>query len=411
MFFYSHFTVHGIFVMFVCKFGGTALSDAQNVKKVIKIIKSDKARRFVVVSAMGKAFVKDRKVTDVLCDCFFELNETGSMKSWDFVANKYLSLAEKLDAPVDMRALLKNVREQILASPYRDFVVSRGEYLSAKLLSAALGFRYIEAAEVVRFFPDGALNLAESERLLADSAKNCAKGCVMGGFYGSDGMRTVTFPRGGSDISGAVAAAALNAEIYENWTDVDGFFAADPSMVFSPRLVPCLSYEQLRILSSLGARVLHSDSVLPVCAKNIPINIRNFYKPHLDGSMIVPVSASGRRIFGIVSETVYKYSFSGSFYLPPKASVLFQSVSPKGRICVTKQRLPAGSASCGFKAEQKCLVGAVFHQCADMAEKASRALSQKNIGYEILSCDRTLLLLLTDSSDRVEAVRALNDLV
>lgn len=397
--------------MFVCKFGGTALSDAQNVKKVIKIIKSDKARRFVVVSAMGKAFVKDRKVTDVLCDCFFELNETGNMKSWDFVANKYLSLAEKLDAPVDMRALLKNVREQILASPYRDFVVSRGEYLSAKLLSAALGFRYIEAAEVVRFFPDGALNLAESERLLADSAKNCAKGCVMGGFYGSDGMRTVTFPRGGSDISGAVAAAALNAEIYENWTDVDGFFAADPSMVFSPRLVPCLSYEQLRILSSLGARVLHSDSVLPVCAKNIPINIRNFYKPHLDGSMIVPVSASGRRICGIVSETVYKYSFSGSFYLPPKASVLFQSASPKGRICVTKQRLPAGSASCGFKAEQKCLVGAVFHQCADMAEKASRALSKKNIGYEILSCDRTLLLLLTDSSDRVEAVRALNDLV
>lgn len=397
--------------MFVCKFGGTALSDAQNVKKVIKIIKSDKARRFVVVSAMGKAFVKDRKVTDVLCDCFFELNETGSMKSWDFVANKYLSLAEKLDAPVDMRALLKNVREQILASPYRDFVVSRGEYLSAKLLSAALGFRYIEAAEVVRFFPDGALNLAESERLLADSAKNCAKGCVMGGFYGSDGMRTVTFPRGGSDISGAVAAAALNAEIYENWTDVDGFFAADPSMVFSPRLVPCLSYEQLRILSSLGARVLHSDSVLLVCAKNIPINIRNFYKPHLDGSMIVPVSASGRRICGIVSETVYKYSFSGSFYLPPKASVLFQSASPKGRICVTKQRLPAGSASCGFKAEQKCLVGAVFHQCADMAEKASRALSQKNIGYEILCCDRTLLLLLTDSSDRVEAVRALNDLV
>ena len=127
--------------------------------------------------------------------------------------------------------------------------------------------------------------------------------------------------------------------------------------------------------------------------------------------MIVPVSASGRRICGIVSETVYKYSFSGSFYLPPKASVLFQSASPKGRICVTKQRLPAGSASCGFKAEQKCLVGAVFHQCADMAEKASRALSQKNIGYEILCCDRTLLLLLTDSSDRVEAVRALNDLV
>lgn len=121
MFFYSYFTVHGIFVMFVCKFGGTALSDAQNVKKVIKIIKSDKARRFVVVSAMGKAFVKDRKVTDVLCDCFFELNETGNMKSWDFVANKYLSLAEKLDAPVDMRALLKNVREQILGRSIQGF--------------------------------------------------------------------------------------------------------------------------------------------------------------------------------------------------------------------------------------------------------------------------------------------------
>ena len=185
---------------------------------------------------MGKAFVKDRKVTDVLCDCFFELNETGSMKSWDFVANKYLSLAEKLDAPVDMRALLKNVREQILASPYRDFVVSRGEYLSAKLLSAALGFRYIEAAEVVRFFPDGALNLAESERLLADSAKNCAKGCVMGGFYGSDGMRTVTFPRGGSDISGAVAAAALNAEYTKTGRTWTAFSPPTPLWFFAP---PC----------------------------------------------------------------------------------------------------------------------------------------------------------------------------
>lgn len=98
--------------------------------------------------------------------------------------------------------------------------------------------------------------------------------------------------------------------------------------------------------------------------------------------------------------------------LPPSQSVrAFSERLPQRQNLRHKTKTARGSASCGFKAEQKCLVGAVFHQCADMAEKASRALSQKNIGYEILSCDRTLLLLLTDSSDRVEAVRALNDLV
>lgn len=228
-------------MMFVCKFGGTALSDAQNVKKVVKIIKSDKARRFIVVSAMGKAYVKDRKVTDVLNDCFCELNETGGMKSWEFVERKYVALADSLQASLDMRSLVASVREEIMTNPSRDFIMSRGEYLSARLLSALLDFRYVEAADVVRFFRDGALNVPESEKLLAQEALVCKKGCVMGGFYGSDGSRIVTFPRGGSDISGALAAAALDAEIYENWTDVDGFFAADPSMVFAPVLVPCLS--------------------------------------------------------------------------------------------------------------------------------------------------------------------------
>lgn len=411
MFFYSDFTLCGIFMMFVCKFGGTALSDAQNVKKVVKIIKSDKARRFIVVSAMGKAYVKDRKVTDVLNDCFCELNETGGMKSWEFVERKYVALADSLQASLDMHSLVASVREEIMANPSRDFIMSRGEYLSARLLSALLDFRYVEAADVVRFFRDGALNVPESEKLLAQEALVCKKGCVMGGFYGSDGSRIVTFPRGGSDISGALAAAALDAEIYENWTDVDGFFAADPSMVFAPALVPCLSYEQLRILSALGARVLHSDSVLPVCAKNIPINIRNFYKPHLNGSMIVPVSSAGRRICGIVSEDVYKYSFSGKACLPPKASVLFQSVSPKGKILVTKQRLPAACFDGSFGAAQKCLVGVVFHQCSDMAKRAVCALEEKDVGCEILSCDSTLLLLLTDSGARTTAVQALNRLV
>lgn len=290
----------------------------------------------------------------MLCDCFFELNETGSMKSWDFVANKYLSLAEKLDAPVDMRALLKNVREQILASPYRDFVVSRGEYLSAKLLSAALGFRYIEAAEVVRFFPDGALNLAESERLLADSAKTAQKAALWGllrqrrhenGYFSA--RRKRHFGSGGG----------CRAE-RGNIRKLDGrgrLFRRRPLYGFSPRLVPCLSYEQLRILSSLGARVLHSDSVLPVCAKNIPINIRNFYKPHLDGSMIVPVSASGRRICGIVSETVYKYSFREAFTFLPKRPCFFKASPPKAESASQNKDCPRAAPPAASKRSKNVL--------------------------------------------------------
>ena len=395
----------------VLKFGGSSLADARQFAKVKSIVDADPARRVVIVSAPGKRFSGDHKITDLLYLCAAHIKYGVSCEDiFAMIRDRYNEIIAECGLKLSLDKEFDELWRKMQSGISKDELASRGEYFSARLMAEYLGYEFVDAARWIKFKFDGTVDQDASYAALRSLAED--RKVVIPGFYGvmPDG-HIRTFSRGGSDITGALAAAALNADVYENWTDVDGFFAADPSMVFSPRLVPCLSYEQLRILSSLGARVLHSDSVLPVCAKNIPINIRNFYKPHLDGSMIVPVSASGRRICGIVSETVYKYSFSGSFYLPPKASVLFQSVSPKGRICVTKQRLPAGSASCGFKAEQKCLVGAVFHQCADMAEKASRALSQKNIGYEILSCDRTLLLLLTDSSDRVEAVRALNDLV
>lgn len=398
-------------MMIVCKFGGTALSDEENIRKIVRIIKNDSNRRFVVVSAMGKSFVHDKKVTDILNDCFYELNETGEMKSWEVVRKKYTRLADALDSTIDMRALLDETKEDILSNSYRDFILSRGEYLSAKLLSSLLNCKYIEAAEVMRFFCDGQFNFEESKRLLVQNTQSNTDIYVMAGFYGNDGSKIITFPRGGSDISGAIAAAALDAEIYENWTDVDGFFVADPSLVLTPALVPCLSYEQLRILSKLGARVLHCDSVLPVCTKNIPINIRNFYKPHLNGSLIVPFSAPKEKICGIVSEEAFKYTYTDNVNLPKKADVLFQSSSPKEKILISKNKLTASCFSGNFQVEHKCIVGVVFSNREGLAESVLKTLGEKKINTEILNCDRTLLLLLIDIKDRLPTIQSLNNLV
>lgn len=274
--------------MKVCKFGGTSMASAQTVKRVIDVINSDAERKYIVVSAPGKRSADDKKVTDMLYACCDEAERLGTCKdAFGEVKKRFLQIAKELKVDVDLESVLDEIRVNIEKGKSRAYAASRGEYLSAKLLAAKMSVPFVDTHDIVKFNEKGELQTHYTLDLIRHKLKDlpCA---VLPGFYGSDIQgRTVTFSRGGSDISGALVARAVNADIYENWTDVDGFLAADPRIVDDPVFIDYLSYKELRELSYMGAEVMHPESILPVSSVGIPINIKNTFNPEHPGTMIV----------------------------------------------------------------------------------------------------------------------------
>lgn len=274
--------------MKVCKFGGTSMANASTIKRVVNIIEDDPSRKYIVVSAPGKRNSADVKVTDALYACFNEVQKTGNCDSTFLtVAKRFHEIVNELGVDVDLDENLKVIKEGIEASKTPDYAASRGEYLSAKILAAKLGYDFVDADEIIKFSEKGELLLNYS--LDAVKAKlSKLDYAVIPGFYGSDTNGKVhTFSRGGSDITGAIVARAMKADVYENWTDVDGFLTADPRIVDNPTTITCLSYKELRELSYMGAEVMHPESIFPVHSVGLPINIKNTFNPSHPGTMIV----------------------------------------------------------------------------------------------------------------------------
>ncbi|MBO5925466.1 MAG: aspartate kinase [Clostridia bacterium] len=273
----------------VCKFGGTSMSSSIAINKVTEIIHSDDSRRYVVVSAPGKRDNTDIKITDTLYQCFREMKSTGSCnESFSLIYDRYMGIVRDLGLKIDMKTYLDNVKKGIESSQSPDFAASRGEYLNALIMAEQLGYAFVDAADVIRFNDDGTFDEDTTNDLVQEALSKVDK-AVIPGFYGSyqDG-RIKTFSRGGSDITGAIIARGVNADLYENWTDVSGFLKADPRIVNNPERIKTLSFRELRELSYMGASVLHPDAVFPVRVSGIPINIRNTFAPQDEGTMIVP---------------------------------------------------------------------------------------------------------------------------
>ena len=270
----------------VLKFGGSSLADAQQFAKVKAIVEADESRRVVIVSAPGKRFSGDHKITDLLYLCAAHIKYGVSCEEiFDMIRTRYLEIAHdcglKLDLNPDFDALWAKMQEGI----EKDELASRGEYFSARLMAEYLGYEFLDAAEWVKFRFDGTVDTDATYEALRRAAGD--RSVVIPGFYGviPDG-RIRTFSRGGSDITGALAAAALDADVYENWTDVSGILMADPRIVDDPAPIRHLTYGELRELSYIGAQVLHEGTIFPVREKNIPLNIRNTNQPDHPGTMI-----------------------------------------------------------------------------------------------------------------------------
>ncbi|MEG1743281.1 MAG: aspartate kinase [Clostridia bacterium] len=273
----------------VVKFGGSSLSSAKQFKKVSDIVLSDPTRCFVIPSAPGKRDDFEEKVTDMLIECH-RLASDG---------REYLPIFEKIKARfneiirgLELNITLDNefsvIEEWLQKGCTRDYVASRGEYLNGILLSQYIGFTFIDAAEVIMFDKNGIFDSNKTNIIMSERLAN-EKSAVIPGFYGSLPSGEIkTFSRGGSDITGAIVARAVLADLYENWTDVSGFLMCDPRIVKDPKAIHTITYRELRELSYMGATVLHEDSIFPVKHAGIPINIRNTNRPDDEGTFIIP---------------------------------------------------------------------------------------------------------------------------
>ena len=317
----------------VAKFGGSSVAGADQFRKVKEIIESDPARRLVVVSAAGKRGDGDHKLTDLLYLCHAHLNYGVSCDDiLNKISNRFSEIKSELGLEYDVESEFAAFRAKLNRDTNIDELVSRGEYFTAKLMAEFLGYRFVDAADCVCFSFDGHIDRDKTYEAMQEYLSKYDK-IVMPGFYGKlPTGKLKLMSRGGSDISGALLAAATDADIYENWTDVSGILMADPRIVDMPRPIPAITYAELRELAFMGASVLHEESILPVREKGIPLNIRNTNSPDDPGTMILDsiedgaaeerflTGVAGRRSFSII--TVSKRNMNTSSTLRHALEIL-----------------------------------------------------------------------------------------
>ena len=312
--------------MKVVKFGGSSLASATQLEKVLNIVKSDSDRKFVVVSAPGKREESDTKVTDALIKYYRAYVEEGDVTPHqEWIINRYAQMIEELELkPVVLEKITKSILN-LATLPIEDNLflydsfLAAGENNNAKLVAAffnknGLNARYIHPRDAGIFVSSepGNARILPSSYDKIEELTNFEEVLVIPGFFGvTKDNQICTFSRGGSDVTGALVAASINAELYENWTDVSGFLMADPRIVKNPMQIRKITYRELRELSYMGASVLHEESVFPVRDAGIPINIKNTNNPSDPGTLIVkdmdpdfnnPVKGiAGKKDFTVIS--------------------------------------------------------------------------------------------------------------
>ena len=284
----------------VAKFGGSSVADGIQLTKTKTIIQQDPDRRYIVVSAPGKRFDGDNKITDLLYLCKTHIEHNLPYDQiFQVVADRYMAVEVNLGIEVDLLKYFDEIKENLKTNPSSDYIASRGEYLNAILVAAFLGYDFVDTAKLIKFDAKGKLLMEETDQAIREELSKHER-AVLPGFYGStpDGQ-IKTFSRGGSDITGSLVARAVGADVYENWTDVSGFLMADPKIVNNPKQIPPISYKELRELSYMGASVLHEDAIYPARMADIPINIRNTNNPDDAGTFITsegePMDAGNER--------------------------------------------------------------------------------------------------------------------
>lgn len=267
----------------VCKFGGSSVSDAGMFVRVNRILQSDPSRRYVVLSAPGKRGSGDEKITDLLYRAH-EACHFGDTSILSGIFRRYTSIRDALAPDFDLETEFAHI--QALLPSSADYAASRGEYLCAKLFAAYAKLPFVDATELFFFDAQGKIDL-EATYSAVRSRLLPMERAVVPGFYGvrPDGSIR-TFSRGGSDVSGALIAAALRASLYENWTDVDGLYTADPSIVPDARRNRRISLVQMERIAAAGAKLLHPEALIPLRGTGVDTLLKSTFSPDEAGTRI-----------------------------------------------------------------------------------------------------------------------------
>lgn len=271
----------------VAKFGGSSLANAEQFRKVKKIVLSDKRRRYIIPSAPGKRYQDDNKVTDLFYLCHAHVQHKISFTEvFKVIESRYYEIVNELGLSIDIGSYLDEIKDKISKGATEDYTASRGEFLNGIILANFLNYEFVDAASIIFFDKDGNFDSAKTSKAISEKLSNIER-AVIPGFYGSMPNGEIkTFSRGGSDITGAIIARDTQSILYENWTDVSGFLAADPRIVDNPKPIEKITYQELRELSYMGATVLHEEAIFPAREGKIPINIKNTNAPEDKGTII-----------------------------------------------------------------------------------------------------------------------------
>lgn len=327
----------------VVKFGGSSLADSNQFKKVKAIIDADSSRSIVVVSALGKRNKQDHKITDLLYLTGAHLKYgVDENPVFSIVKERYLEVKNDLNLDVYLEQEFKQIENVFSKNIDEEYLVSRGEYLAAKLMASYLGYTFVDAKDLIFFDYDGKINENKTYEALQVILKQTSK-IVVPGFYGAypDG-KIHLLSRGGSDVTGSILAKASAATIYENWTDVSGFLVTDPRIVADPKQIKEISYEELRELSYMGANVLHEDTIFPVQELDIPINVKNTNCP-LDPGTIITSNPSDKSqiITGIAGKKDYISITILKKQKTPKLAVIKQVLDVLVKYNVNVEHMPS----------------------------------------------------------------------
>ena len=334
----------------VAKFGGSSVADAKQFKKVRDIVRADSDRRYVVVSASGKRFPDDNKLTDLLllvnAHIAYHVDCTQLLAD---IQERFVELANELGIKYPIAEKFEEF-SSVIKSLSPEYIVSRGEWFTARLLAEYLGLPFVDAADAIVFHHDGTVDMERTQTRLKDIAARNGQ-FVLPGFYGATVDGTIKlFQRGGGDITGAIVARCLDANVYENWTDVSGFLSADPRIVDSPRTIHRITFDEMRELSYMGASVLQEEAIFPVREVGIPIQIKNTNLPEKRGTIIRETAEDNERehlITGIAGKKNFMAVHIQKAHMSDKVGFLRRALSIFERYNVSIEHVPTGVDSFG----------------------------------------------------------------
>ncbi|MDD6955712.1 MAG: aspartate kinase [Solobacterium sp.] len=369
----------------VCKFGGSSVADAGQFLKIKNIVKSDMSRKFVVVSAVGKANKDDHKITDLLYVLYSHVKYGVDYESiLKIVEDKYNAIKNELGLSINLDAEFDEIRKNLNKHCDVDYVVSRGEYLSAKLMADYLGGIFVDAKDVIFFGYDNKFYFDKIEKAL-EKYEGSDKVIVVPGFYGSlPNGKIRCMSRGGSDITGAVIANVVNASVYENFTDVSGIMVADPRIVDKPVSVKRITYAELREMSYMGASVLHDEAIFPVKAKNIPLNILNTNDPSHPGTMILETCDEYDEkeeplvISGITGKKGFSSIFVAKSHIASEVGVLKEALDVISKYNISVESVATGIDSFSIVVESERVENDLY----DLMNNLGKVLETDNITIE-----------------------------